>query len=149
MGTHGLYPRTRYMYLSLAQDAVMVQSGQCAISSHPVFCRRVIFPPEVRGTRGPLTINRKRDNSKQRLDTYVSVVAFGRWVPWCSGYHVCLTRRRSRVRASLEPNNSFPRLSSFLYRFRELVEGFACGKPSRLASNKAMNVLLFPSSHFG
>ena len=117
MGTHGLYPRTRYMYLSLAQDAVMVQSGQCAISSHPVFCRQVIFPPEVRGTRGPLTINRKRDNSKQRLETYVSVVAFGRWVPWCSGYHVCLTRRRSRVRASLEPNNSFPRLSSFLYRF--------------------------------
>ena len=30
-----------------------------------------------------------------------------RWVPWCSGYHVCLTRRRSRVRASLEPNSSF------------------------------------------
>ena len=108
MGTHGLYPRTRYMYLSLAQDAVMVRSGQCAISSHPVFCRRVIFPPEVRGTRGPLTINRKRDNSKQRLEIYVSVVAFGRWVPWCSGYHVCLTRRRSRVRASLEPNNIFP-----------------------------------------
>ena len=24
-------------------------------------------------------------------------------VSWCSGYHVCFTRRRSRVRASLEP----------------------------------------------
>lgn len=24
-------------------------------------------------------------------------------VPWCSGYHVCFTRRRSRVRNSLEP----------------------------------------------
>ena len=24
--------------------------------------------------------------------------------PWCSGYHVCLTRRRSRVRASPEPS---------------------------------------------
>ena len=25
-------------------------------------------------------------------------------VPWCSGHHVCLTRRRSRVRASSEPD---------------------------------------------
>ena len=24
-------------------------------------------------------------------------------VPWCSGYHVCFTRRRSRVRSSPEP----------------------------------------------
>ena len=28
-------------------------------------------------------------------------------VSWCSGYHVCFTRRRSRVRASLEPRCCF------------------------------------------
>ncbi len=25
------------------------------------------------------------------------------WVPWCSGYHVCFTRRRSRDRSPREP----------------------------------------------
>ena len=28
----------------------------------------------------------------------------GMLAPWCSGYHVCLTRRRSRVRTSPEPH---------------------------------------------
>ena len=28
-------------------------------------------------------------------------------VPWCSGYHVCLSRRRSRVQSSSEPPYGF------------------------------------------
>ena len=28
-------------------------------------------------------------------------------VPWCSGYHVCLSRRRSRVRAPSRPPDGF------------------------------------------
>lgn len=27
-----------------------------------------------------------------------------RWVPWCSGYHICFTRKGSRVRTPEEPS---------------------------------------------
>ena len=35
--------------------------------------------------------------------------AFASAVRWCSGYHVCFTRRRSRVRTSPEPHLLFSR----------------------------------------
>ena len=36
------------------------------------------------------------------------------WVLWCSGYHVCFTRRRPRVRTSPEPRTLFLDVSLFV-----------------------------------
>ena len=56
-------------------------------------------------------------------------------VRWCSGYHVCFTRRRSRVQASLEP---------LLFFFFGLEKSAA--ETSRDVQKKRRSVSFFPHS---
>ena len=55
-----------------------------------------------------------------------------RLVLWCSGYHICFTRRRSRVRTSPEPLSFFLLFFLFLFLFSFLflmrVCVYACAR---------------------
>ena len=44
-------------------------------------------------------------------------------IPWCSGYHICLTRRRSPVRSRVESTDFWKQLkktTKFYNQFRQL-----------------------------
>ena len=101
--------KARYIHNAMYLSQLRHGKGRlfCRLIS-PCVQRAIYFP--ARSTRSTWSVNdqlKNKENTKHRLDRFVSLATSYRWVPWCSGYHVCLTRRRSRVRASLEPNNIF------------------------------------------
>ena len=70
-----------------------------------------------------ITFNMKRLYADVYTDIFISLCIYiyrgsslsYSTVSWCSGYHICFTRRRPRVRSSLKPLSEYWFFSSTLY----------------------------------